>query len=77
MAKGGIVTGRDPGTYRNDACGKLIKFSEHGNTSSDQGWEIDHKQPVSKAGSDYLFNLQPLYWKTNREKGDTYPWRCR
>jgi len=32
-------------------------------------WEIDHKNPKDKGGSDQLRNLQPLYWEENREKG--------
>ena len=74
--KGAEIAGRDAGTYRKDACGTVIKRSEHGNTSSDYGWEVDHKNPVANKGTGSLDNLQPLYWKTNRDKGDTYPWSC-
>jgi hypothetical protein len=62
--------------YRQDACGKLICFLKHGQEVS-EGWEIDHIEPLSKGGSDHINNLQPLFWETNREKADTFPWSCK
>ncbi len=64
----------DPAVWRYDICGIPMKYSEHGNTSSDVGWEIDHIKPTAKGGSDDLDNLQPLQWENNRKKGDNYPW---
>ena len=61
--------------FRSDACGKDIKRDEYGKQTK-YGWEIDHKKPIAKDGTDDLDNLQPLYWETNRAKGDTYPWKC-
>lgn len=75
--KGRPITGYDSNVWRHDTCGSVMKYSDHGNTSSKFGWEIDHIRPKAKGGSDDLSNLQPLYWKTNRDKGDTYPWSCR
>lgn len=66
----------DPNVWRRDICGRAMKYSEHGNTSSEYGWEIDHIKPEAKGGKTTLDNLQPLYWKNNRSKGDTYPWSC-
>jgi len=60
----------DPARWRFDACGALIDRSKYGDTDSNFGWEIDHVTPVSKGGVDDLWNLQPLHWKNNREKGD-------
>jgi 5-methylcytosine-specific restriction endonuclease McrA len=61
--------------YRKDAYGTWMKKDEYGDVSAKYGWEIDHIKPISKGGGDELSNLQPLYWKTNRDKSDTYPYR--
>jgi 5-methylcytosine-specific restriction endonuclease McrA len=41
----------------------------------EKSWQIDHKRPLSKGGTDDLRNLQPLQTETNREKGDKYPFK--
>lgn len=75
-AKGYAIQGWDSNVWRHDLCGKVIKYSEHGNRLSEHGWEIDHILPSSKGGTDSLSNLQPLHWRHNAAKGDTYPWAC-
>lgn len=62
--------------YRIDICGSMISFEHYGDTNSQFGWEIDHIIPVSEGGTDQIDNLQPLQWKTNRQKGDKLDWRC-
>ena len=74
--RGKTVYGLSPDVWRDDKCGKRIKWTEHGNTSSTYGWEIDHINPVSNGGSDYPSNLQPLHWRNNRDKGDKLYWKC-
>jgi 5-methylcytosine-specific restriction endonuclease McrA len=66
----------DPNIWRRDTCGRAMKYSDHGDTASKYGWEIDHIKPEAKGGKTSLDNLQPLYWENNRKKGDTYPWSC-
>jgi len=74
--KAAPIAGYDPSIWRRDACGRAMRYSDHGNVLSGYGWEIDHILPVSRGGSDDLNNLQPLYWENNRRKGDSYPWYC-
>lgn len=71
--KASIVPHVDPNEWRKDYAGAWIKKSEYGNCNSDYGWEIDHQKPVSRGGTDDLYNLQPLQWENNRSKGDDYP----
>jgi hypothetical protein len=70
------VPGFDPNVYRKDSCGAWIEKSSYG-TLGDYGWEVDHMKPVAKQGADDLTKLQPLHWRNNRGKGDSYPnWSC-
>jgi len=57
-----------------DIAGRVMDYEKFGDRNADQGWEIDHIKPKSKGGSDELYNLQPLNWKSNVMKADTYPW---
>ena len=76
--KGQIVPGNDPNVFRKDACGHFIRRTGYGNIDDAYGWEIDHIKPLAKHGGDELSNLQPLFWKNNRAKGDDYPnWTCK
>ena len=71
--KGRPIPDFDPDMFRKDKFGGWMKRSEYGNLDGDFGWEIDHIRPVSENGGDELDNLQPLYWKYNRIKGDAWP----
>ena len=63
------ISGFDPSAYRVDAAHHLIARSQYG-TDLPQRWEIDHKNPRSHGGSDYITNLQPLNTATNRSFGN-------
>ena len=73
--KGKVVSTHDEDVYRKDICGSWMQYDQHGEEGN-YGWEIDHINPVANGGSDDLDNLQPLRWRNNRRKGDTYPWSC-
>ena len=58
----------EPSIYRVDAYGNVIRWSDYG-TQGDYGWEIDHAIPSALGGSDSIFNLRALHWRTNRSLG--------
>ena len=70
--KGTPIRGKNPDTWRKDPEGNVIRYGSYG-TQGDYGWEVDHKKPRSKGGTDNIRNLQPLQWEENRAKGNTYP----
>ena len=70
--KGKPIKGKNPDTYRKDDNGKTIKFGSYG-TQGEYGWEIDHKNPKAKGGTDSIENLRPLNTADNRKKSDKYP----
>jgi len=69
--KATAIRGKSTETWRRDKEGNKIRFASYG-TVGEFGWEIDHKKPQSKGGSDSPKNLQPLHWQENREKSDKY-----
>jgi len=75
--KGRTIPNFDANTWRHDICGAVMKYSDHGNTNSQYGWEIDHIKPMALGGPNVFDNLQPLQWENNRKKGDTFPWYCK
>lgn len=60
------------GKTKRDRYGTLIKFEDHGRRRKPTGWEIDHKHPASKGGSDRYSNLEPLHWANNVRKSNKY-----
>lgn len=72
--KGAPIPGKDPGLYRRDLYGSEI-FKPSFGKQGPKSWEVDHTKPLAKGGSENLRNLQPVQTATNREKGDTYPFR--
>lgn len=70
------VRGEDSNEVRQDPYGNKIRKDQFGGRGR-RGWEIDHINPESKAGSDHLRNLQALQTKKNRELGDSTRKRTR
>lgn len=71
--KGRKIKDKNPNLYRKDPYGNTIYKPSYGK-HSEMGWEIDHKHPLSKGGTDKNVNKQPIHWKENRKKGDKYPY---
>lgn len=59
--------------YRKDSYGNQIFKPSYGKTS-EMGWEVDHRHPISKGGTDNTRNLQAVQWEENRKKSDKYPY---
>lgn len=72
--RGQKIRGKDPNLYRRDPAGNTIYKPSYGK-DTEMGWEVDHKKPVDKGGTDNLKNLQPLQTDENREKSNQYPWK--
>jgi len=72
-SKGAPIPNYDANVWRRDVCGTAMKYTDHG-AETEYGWEIDHIRPLAKGGADSLGNLQPLHWKNNRRKSDSFPW---
>jgi len=68
------IRGQNPDVYRKDACGNKIRKASYG-THGNYGWELDHKKPLAKGGSNSSGNIQPLHWEENQKKGSTYPYK--
>ena len=67
--KAAEIRGRNPDVWRRDEEGNIIRWGSYG-TMGEYGWEIDHRNPVAKSGTDSPRNLRALHWQENREKGD-------
>ena len=65
------IRGRKAETWRRDNAGNKIRYGSYG-TLGEYGWEVDHKKPVAKGGTEDDRNLQALHWQENREKSDKY-----
>ena len=67
--KGRPIPHKNSDLYRRDSMGNELyryAYGKHG----DMSWQVDHKVPVAKGGSDNLRNLQPPQSDANAEKGD-------
>ena len=51
-------------------CDKQLAFSKYGRFGHRGAWEVDHRVPTSRGGSDNRRNLQPMCISCNRAKTD-------
>lgn len=51
-------------------CKKQLSFSNYGQAERRGAWVVDHANPVSRGGTDYLRNLWPACVDCNQEKSD-------
>jgi len=65
------IRGSDPNTWRRDEEGNVIRYGSYG-TTGEYGWELDHRYPQSKGGTEHGRNIRALHWQANREKSDKY-----
>jgi 5-methylcytosine-specific restriction endonuclease McrA len=72
--KADTIRGKNPNLWRRDPYSNQIYKPAYG-TEGEQGWEVDHKHPLSKGGTDNPRNLQALQTEENRKKGDKYPYK--
>jgi len=68
------IKGRDPDLYRKDPYGNEIYKPSYGKTG-EKSWEIDHKNPKAKGGTDILKNIEAVQWEGNRKKSNKYPYK--
>ena len=68
------IRGKNPNLYRRDNYGNQIYKPAYGKTG-EQGWQVDHKRPISKGGSDNPRNLQAIQTEENHQKGAKYPYK--
>lgn len=68
------IRGKNPNLWRRDDFSNPMYKPAHG-TNGEYGWEVDHKHPVSRGGSDRGDNLRALNTRVNREKGKKYPYK--
>ena len=63
--KGHPIEGYDPASWRRDDYGRVMRYSDYGDRTSEFGWEIDHIVKKEHGGTDSLSNLRPLNWVSN------------
>ena len=68
------IPGKNPNLWRRDPYGHTIYKPAYGK-EGEQGWQVDHKHPKSKGGTDNPRNLQATQTKENRQKGAKYPYK--
>ncbi|MCZ6706985.1 MAG: HNH endonuclease [Chloroflexi bacterium] len=63
------IRGKNPNLHRRDELGNPMYKPAYGKGGG-TGWEIDHRNPKAKGGTDNPRNLRALNTTANRRKGD-------
>lgn len=63
------IRGRNPNIWRRDSAGNPIYKPAYG-TQGERGWQVHHKNPKAKGGTDNPRNLEALQTAENRKRGD-------
>jgi 5-methylcytosine-specific restriction endonuclease McrA len=53
-------------------CDKKLAFTNYGVPGAKGAWEVDHRKPRSRGGSNRIGNLVPSCIPCNRSKGSEY-----
>lgn len=72
--KADSIRGKNPNLWRRDSEGNEIYKPAYGK-AGEHGWQVDHKHPTSKGGTENPRNIQALQTKENRQKGAKYPYK--
>ena len=64
--QGQKVRGKDADVYRRDESGNELYKPSYGK-NGEKSWEIDHRNPVAKGGTDHRRNLRILQSDENRK----------
>ncbi len=51
-------------------CKQTILFGAYWQENSNYAWDVDHIKPISRGGSNDIFNLMPCCIECNRKKGN-------
>lgn len=63
------IRGKNPDLYRRDEEGNELFKPSYG-MNGEKSWEIDHRNPRAKDGTNSRRNLRVLQTKSNRRKSD-------
>ncbi len=66
------IRGKNPNLYRRDSEGNEICKWAYGKKGP-KSWEIHHKHPLSRGGTNSPRNLEAMQTRANRRKGNKYP----
>ena len=63
------IRSENPNLWRRDEKDNAIYKPAYG-AGGEYGWSVDHRNPVSKGGTDHRRNLRALHMETNKRMGN-------